>query len=353
MGRAYETLKDDTQRRAYDLIYPSIAGTTAPKTANDVPKSRPTPNAKASSASETLKDRALIAELEKCKQTRAEQWRARKSVYESKIFEINRSTRRIEQEIKNLAEIARAEAAEEAQKNSWGTWLMSPFYKKIEETDEEKARKEIARQERRLEKDMKERRLESVQKDLKIQQTLLSKGQEQFDASNAEDDRKIRALQTNIVMRENQERWERERVEGEKRERERLERERLARLERERQAKIRKQQQEEAERKAREEMEAWRKQWEDQLSAEQKRRREAQEHRERMYTHSQTRSSPWLDPDDPITACSHDGWWPKVQGRRGCPECGEIWTYLLECPGCQKKACPRCQSVLRPRWRRH
>ena len=47
--------------------------------------------------------------------------------------------------------------------------------------------------------------------------------------------------------------------------------------------------------------------------------------------------------------CRHDGWWSKVQGRTECPKCDEIWTYLLQCPGCQMKACPRYQAAIRPR----
>lgn len=55
------------------------------------------------------------------------------NVLDSSIFELKREVRRLEQEITNLESIVAAEAAEEAQKNSWGTWLLSPIYKKVEE----------------------------------------------------------------------------------------------------------------------------------------------------------------------------------------------------------------------------
>jgi hypothetical protein len=42
-------------------------------------------------------------------------------------FEIDREIRKFEQRIKNLVEMFMAEEAEEAQKNSWGAWLMSPY----------------------------------------------------------------------------------------------------------------------------------------------------------------------------------------------------------------------------------
>lgn len=47
------------------------------------------------------------------------------------------------------------------------------------------------------------------------------------------------------------------------------------------------------------------------------------------------------------SVCGHRGWWDKVEGRTACPECGEVWTYLLECPGCRMHACPKCQYNLR------
>lgn len=54
----------------------------------------------------------------------------------------------------------------DAQKNGWGTWLLLAMYKKVEECEEEKARKDRERQERRIEKDLNERRLVSKKADL-------------------------------------------------------------------------------------------------------------------------------------------------------------------------------------------
>lgn len=45
--------------------------------------------------------------------------------------------------------------------------MLSPIYKKAEDSEEEKARKDRERQERRIEKDMKERRLGLKKADLK------------------------------------------------------------------------------------------------------------------------------------------------------------------------------------------
>jgi hypothetical protein len=52
------------------------------------------------------------------------------------------------------------------------------------------------------------------------------------------------------------------------------------------------------------------------------------------------------------SSCVHDGWWPKIQGRTACPDCHEVWTYLLKCPRCPKMACPKCQSDIRQNRRR-
>ena len=90
----------------------------------------------------------------------------------------------MEQAIKNLASLIAAMAAEEARKNSWGTWLLSPLYKKVQESEEVKAQKDIARQERRIEKDMKERRLEAEKAKLKATKTSLETSQVKIDAEN-------------------------------------------------------------------------------------------------------------------------------------------------------------------------
>lgn len=90
----------------------------------------------------------------------------KKNAFESLIFELQRDIHRLEQAIDDLNSIVAAEAAEVANKNSWGTWLLLPIYKKAEDSEEEKARKDRKKQERRIEKDMKERRLALKKGDL-------------------------------------------------------------------------------------------------------------------------------------------------------------------------------------------
>ncbi|KLJ07618.1 hypothetical protein EMPG_10010 [Blastomyces silverae] len=247
LGRAYETLKDESKRRAYDLIYPFITRS------HPSPQTTQTPRPPASTPqSEALSDAAQIATLQKSKQERGARWWTKKNAFSSSIFELQRKIRRLEQEIKNLESIVAAEAAEEAQKNSWATWLLSPIYKKAKDSEEEKARKDRGRQERRIEKDMKDRRLELMKGDLKKEESFLRKAKEEVDAADLVDTRKIQVIQDRILARKTWERQERERVE------------------RERIAKIWKQQQEQQQKREWEAAEALRKQ-----QAEERRTRQA------------------------------------------------------------------------------
>ena len=101
----------------------------------------------------------------------------------------------MEQSIKDLDSIAAAEAAVEAQKNSWTTWLFSPLYKRVEESEEEKLRKDRAKQERRIKKDMKERRLNMKKEEIRKEQILLATAKQEMDGADRVDDGKIQALQ--------------------------------------------------------------------------------------------------------------------------------------------------------------
>lgn len=318
-------MKDESKRQAYDLIYPSI------KRKRPSPSTAQTPRAPPASTTqpEAFSEAAQIAALQKSKQERGARWRIRKESFDSSIFELQRDIRRIQQEIKNLDSIFDAEAAVEAQKNSWRAWLLSSITKKVEDTEEEKARKDRGRQERRIEKDMKERRLGFKKAELKKEEDLLRKAKKEIDVADLGDENKIQMIQAMLQAREFRQRQERETAE------------------RERRARFWKQQQEEREKREREAADALRKQQAEERAAEQKRRQDLFNHetgkyREQYMPKESTRQA-YTSP------CSHGGWWSKVQGRTACPECDEIWTYLLQCPGCQKQACPRCQAVLRPR----
>lgn len=95
---------------------------------------------------------------------------------------------------------------------------MLPIYKKLEDSEEEKARKDRGRQERRIEKDIKERRLELKKADVQKEKGLFKRAREDVEAADLCDDRKIEEIQTRIYHQKNRERQEREKMEREKRE---------------------------------------------------------------------------------------------------------------------------------------
>jgi len=320
LGRAYDTLKDADERRKYDLQYPFLIGKN---------KGQPKPNS-TSAASAGLA--AQIDALHRSKQERAARWNTTNKTFDSSIFEIKREIRRLEQDIKNLDSIRAAEASEEASKNSWGTWLLSPFYKRPQESEENKAQKDIARQERRVEKDIKERKLYLRRAALKDTENRLKSSETEFVTANLRDDEKIRLLQTAIYVRERQER--------QKQEYDRQARERSERYMRAEQMRQEQQQREAAAQEAFEEI--------IRAAAQQRRANEAKQQRAH---HSNYTPFPHASSSSYLT-CTHAGWWPKVEGRAACPKCAESWTYLLQCPGCAMQACPRCQAAVRPRHQR-
>ncbi|KAF2001772.1 DnaJ-domain-containing protein [Amniculicola lignicola CBS 123094] len=338
--RAYETLKDESQRKSYDLIYPSIARTRPSQSARPTPASKP--------QAEEVNEAAQIAAIHKSKRDRTAQWQAKKTIFDSSIFELQRNIRRLDQEIKNLDSILVAAAAEEARKKSWGTWVLSPLYKKVEETEEEKERKDRARQERRIEKDMKERRLEARKAELKKEQDLLTKAKEAVDAADLVDDKRLQAILAKIQARENQKREEKERTERERRWKEAQEavealRRQQAEVLRKQQAEALRKQQAEALRK--EQAEALRKQQRKQQAEKKRQAKLRRQQEQNTYISPSERRIPRAE----ISSCIHDGWWPKEELPQACPECNEFWTYLLKCPGCSLKACPKCQANLRPK----
>ncbi|KAI7773393.1 hypothetical protein LA080_011081 [Diaporthe eres] len=291
-------MKDENKRRAYDLIYPSII------------------------TNRTSCDATQIAALRKSKQERAARWRTTKTVLDASIFELQVAMLRLEQEIKNLDSILA-----EAQKNSWATWLLSPIYKKVEESEEEKARKDRERQERRIEKDMKERRLSWKSAEMKTKQTLLRTAKEEVDTADLSDDRKIQVIQNRIWFREDRQRQERQKADMERRAKERRE-----------QQEMRKKREEEA-------ADAWRKIQAEKRAAEQRQyeERERQKIIEQARRHrEQTRHSDFTEGSTRQTStatCRHDGCMPEVSS---CNTLGKEWESSSATRTANEDAGPEC-----------
>lgn len=218
---------------------------------------------------------------------------------------IEAAVRKLEHQIHYHNNRVAAEAAEEAKKNSWTTWLLSPLYKKRKETEKEQEAKSRKSQERRIERDMKERVLLSKNVELSNEQGRLEKAKQEFVDANRGDDHNIWKIEATLKVRQARERQEEDRFERE--------RDRVGRLDRERKARIHKEElykQEEQDAKKRQGMA----------------RRQREETR---------------------VTCIHNNRWPEVQGRTGCPECGGFYTHLLQCSICNVMACPKCQRELR------
>ena len=237
---------------------------------------------------------------------------------------------------------------------------MSPLYKQIEVSGEEKARKDRERQERRIERDLKERRLSSQQAELSKKEDQMIEAKKSIDAQNLRDDQSIGTIEARKRSREARER----------RDREREEQERLAKLRREQEAqeaKARREQQERWRQQQEAQAKIWREQEEQRMRAAAQKamdlaKAQAEAARQEETARSQRRRRDNLyfnlggagsTRQSYTAACDHGGWWDKVRQRTACPKCHDVWTYLLQCPGCQTKACPKCQSDMRPRFQRH
>lgn len=339
LRRVYETLKNESKRRVYDRIYFIITRSRLSQIASTSDSS-----SASTSQSAALSEAAQIAALQKSKQERDARWWIKKNIFDFSIFELKRVIRQLKQEIKNLNSIVAAEAATDAQNNSWKTWLLSLIYKKIEDNEKKKARKNRERQKRRIEKDMKKRRLELKKTDLKKEKSLLKNAKKKTDAANVIDNEKIRVIQERICVRETRERQERERTK------------------RERMTKIWKQQRKQREKRERKATETLRKQQTKERAAEQKRQekqiREWQKMRDdatKTYREHYVHSFDLFFTVERSTRqtftsiCRHDDWWSKVQSRTACSKCYESWTYLLQCSSCKMKTCSKCQAAIRSR----
>ncbi|PVH84043.1 DnaJ-domain-containing protein [Cadophora sp. DSE1049] len=386
LGRAYETLKDSSQRRSYDLLYPGIKSRKS-STGNVPPQTQPEFSAKPSAqpsqstpkpTQEDISDLAAIASLRKAKQEREAKWRTAAKGYDDAMFEIQREVAKLKKVIEDLESIRRAEEAEEAAAKSWSTWILSPLYKKPVDSDEEKARKANERLQRLHTKNFKERALDLKMVQLRKWQKELEDGRQTFAKANETDDRNIATYESRLLYRQARVRHERmqeekfareraQRAEEEKREKEQRERDRVNREEREKRQKAaddhwkkyQKELREEEERKnmarkAREEAQNRRNY--DEFTANQQRRQGAQP---KAASSSSAHFKPQTSHATPSTSgartsnCLHGGWWPKVEaatprGRLSCEECSAAYTYLLQCPGCKKKACASCQQKLKP-----
>ncbi|PMD28574.1 DnaJ-domain-containing protein [Hyaloscypha hepaticicola] len=379
LGRAYETLKDENQRRSYDRLYLQIKSkATSQPRASTAPQT----NQKREEEIDISQETAGIAALDKSKAERAARWSTSRKVYDDQIFELKREVRKLQAAIREIEDKVKKEKEEEAAKNSWGRWLLSPLNGKPVETEEEKERKARERIGRMHSIRIHEAKLGNKEEELGRWEKILLDGEREFASENMKYQKnrcvfeeRIRVKKERVQQEKDRIQRERERAEREARERAQKERLEKERVEREARAKAFREEQEKQyrewqERAAAEEAARLKRQEEinqarlvevEKRRNEQKRRMERlaranQAHQEdpaRSFGRADTSSSAYpahgFASSTAGSKCIHEGWWNKVEGRNICERCGVArYRYLLQCPGCSYRACPSCQKVLRP-----
>ncbi|EKD17178.1 uncharacterized protein L3040_005397 [Drepanopeziza brunnea f. sp. 'multigermtubi'] len=335
LGEAYETLKDENKRRAYDSLYHRIKA-TRPNPAQSRRKSKSTPKPETPTAmpprqSDEAMDLAEMAATRKNKEQRLAKWKVERKRCDDGISELTRDINKLKTALKEYEAKKKADRAGDAAIASWPTWLLSAFRKKRVESAEEQKRKTYDRLNRYHGANMKLWNLGVKQDRLKDWERQLSRSRAAFDAGNAMDDGAIRFIESR--MRDRRAREQQERMLAKQRAHDEALRE---------ERRNRDKAQAEAQARARAE-------WATRAAA-------ARKQAERARSPTQNGEEP--SPSKPSAArpratCSHDGWWLRVDGdgswdRLACEECSATYSYLLQCPGCKIKACATCQQDLRP-----
>ncbi|KAE8441365.1 hypothetical protein EG329_005468 [Mollisiaceae sp. DMI_Dod_QoI] len=254
LGAAYETLKDESKRRNYDLIYPRIKITrNPPYQSSQAPHSAP--DANKPNQDDTKEATASLSAILRAKQERLASWSRTQKVYDDAIFELRRDIRKLQSAIREFEDIEKAERAEEAAAKSWSTWFLSPLRQKSVEVESEKEQKARDRLQRLHSKNFKERDLTKKESELREREAILRTKRQVFDDANKKDDITKAAIEERIRAQKERERLEKER----------LEREELQRARRE-----------QAEKDQRETERQWA-EWREQQAAERKKREQAEE----------------------------------------------------------------------------
>lgn len=280
----------------------------------------------------------------------------------------------------------KAEQAEEEFANSCIGWIWSLFYKKVEDTEEEKERKANERVQilriRRLTEDKSRQR----EAELKVIEDVLLQKQYDFISQNMVDDCRESAIEERNSQRKAEEQEEKERVERVARERieceahRKCERERLRKEKADAVWRAARKAEEDAIRheferneKVRQERELL--EWLELQATQERRRQQAEEdarmqrqeelrlwltnqsspytpsselHRAEMHSSRYSRSNDSFPTYTSQSGCLHGGWWPQIDGYMACENCNDWHGYLLQCPDCEIRTCASCQKVLRP-----
>jgi hypothetical protein len=360
IGAAYETLKDESKRREYDRSQPKLRSKSATSPPKNTQGYTSSPKPASSDYNDESQAAAALAAIQKSKYERASRWWKKQTEFDNDIGELKREGQKLRDAIRHFEEITKADDAENAAENSWTTWLLSPVYKRPVVTEEEKEQKARDRLQRVHAKSFKERDLKKIEEKLKEKEAVYALFRQEFDNANRKDDAAKATIEERIRSMRARELLEKMKIEREERERVRREQLEKQRVEQEKRDRLWREQREKQEREAAKAEQERLKQILEQAkkkaaeTAARKKKEELMNRAGRRVTRSaqevdiETFHSSASTFNAAGGSCLHDGWWTKVEGRRACSRCSITYGYLLECPGCQMKACASCQKDLRP-----
>ena len=253
----------------------------------------------------------------------------------------------------------------EKARNSWYTYLTSPFYGKAVETEEEKQQRENERLRRLAIRSIKKHELSGLETKRRGLQSALEEVKIKItsERQKIENVARERELKRQEQLRKEREAKRQEEVERQAREwraaREKMQAE-MRREEAVRAAKRAKEAKEAQEaREARARMQAAQEAREAQIRAQAAREAEAERQRVKSRhtasaaSYSNHRRVPTFE-DSKSTACGHRAFWPKLEGSHLCSNCQTIQRrFAFQCPGCKMVACADCRQILRGEKPRH
>ena len=363
MLAAYETISDPGRRRVYDVQWVSQKSQR---------------EAKKREAEDLDTQRRKAAEATFCEEKERRAWQERlrpleqlKNIYNSEIFELNRSIRRLSADLKRLRDQDDLDARKDKAKDSWWTYLTAPVYGKANETEEQMQQRRDEAVHRRAVKNLKEHDLSQKETKLQTVESTLRELDRRIAAEREKfkDEELKRAAKRQEKSRKEQEMKRREQEQRVRDEWAKWEATQAKRRREEATARAAKDAREaeeatkarERERAAREE--AMKAGARARAAQEDLQAKEAKKAEERMQaareketarrkaswkrataSHNYDRPSATFNKD----TCQHIGFWPKLQGSHICSSCNVSQRrFALQCPNCKLIACVNCRKTLK------